>query len=151
MDRYTLAQRIEIVKIHYKNGEHIANTIRKVRTVFGHHQAPSRTAIVKLIDKFERLGQVSDVKTPTRTRSARSTENIAAVAESVAENPGLSISRRSQELGLSKATLHRILYNDLGLHAYKVQLTQELKPLDHGKRRTFADWVLEMHEQDHDF
>lgn len=128
MDRYTLAQRIEIVKIHYKNGENIAETVRKVRTAFGHHQAPSRTAIVNLINKFERLGQVSDVKTPTRARPARSAENIAAVAESVAENRGLSISRRSQELGISQASLHRILHKDLGLHAYKLQLTQELKP-----------------------
>lgn len=138
MDRYTLAQRIEIVKIHYKNGENIAETVRKVRTAFGHHQAPSRTAIVNLINKFERLGQVSDVKTPTRARPARSAENIAAVAESVAENRGLSISRRSQELGISQASLHRILHKDLGLHAYKLQLTQELKPADHAQRRTMA-------------
>ena len=40
--------------------------------------------------KFELLGQVSGVKT-----RARRAENIALVAESVEENPGLSIPRRS--------------------------------------------------------
>ena len=51
MERYTLQQRIEIVKIHYENGENFA--------------------IVKLVQKFELLGQVSDVKNRTRTRRAR--------------------------------------------------------------------------------
>jgi hypothetical protein len=31
---------------------------------------------------------------------------------------------------------------DLLLHAYKIQLTQELKPTDHVQRREF-NWVLE--------
>ena len=47
------------------------------------------------------------------------------------ENPGLYIPRRSLELGISQTTLHRILQKDLCLKAYKVQLTQELKPADH--------------------
>ena len=29
MERYTLQQRIEIIKIHYKNGENLAVTVRK--------------------------------------------------------------------------------------------------------------------------
>jgi len=36
-------------------------------------------------------------------------------------------SRRSQELGLSATSTWRILRRDLGLHPYKIQLTQELK------------------------
>ena len=44
------------------------------------------------------LGQYSDVKNKTRARRSRTTENIAAVAQSVEENPGLSIPRRSLEL-----------------------------------------------------
>ena len=31
MERYTLQQRIEIVEIHYKNGENFADTVRKVK------------------------------------------------------------------------------------------------------------------------
>lgn len=151
MERYTLQQRIEIVKIHYKYGANFAETVRSVRRVFGRYESPSRRAIVKLITKFEQNGQVTNVKLPVRTRSARSAENIAAVAESVAENPGLSIPRRSQQLGISKTSLHRILHKDLSLHAYKVQLTQELKPADHAQRRTFVDWVLEMQAGDNDF
>lgn len=151
MERYTLQQRIEIIKIHYKNGEILAETVRKTRTFLGRREAPCRTAIQKLVEKFELLGQVSDVKNKTRARRSRTAENIAAVAESVEENPGLSIPRRSLELGIPQTSLHRILHKDLGLKAYKLQLTQELKPSDHQQRRVFADWVVEMHENDPEF
>ena len=35
IERYTLQQRIEIVKIHYKNSENFAETVRKVETFLG--------------------------------------------------------------------------------------------------------------------
>lgn len=55
----------------------------------------------------------------------------------------MSIFKRSQQLSLSQTTTWRILRKDLGLHPYKIVLTQELKPLDHQKRREFANLVLE--------
>jgi len=57
-----------------------------------------------------------------------------------------SISRRSQELGLSATSTWRILRRDLGLHPYKIQLTQELKVNDHRQRRAligfWSSWKL---------
>ena len=58
-------------------------------------------------------------------RFARSVENIVIASESVAEDPNVSIPRRSQELELSYGTLWRIMLLDLHLHPYKVQLTQQ--------------------------
>ena len=95
--------------------------------------------------------EVSDVKNRNRVRRSRTTENITAVARSVEKSPVLLIPRRSLELDIPQTTLHRILHKDLGLKAFKVQLTQELKPVDHHKRRIFADWVLQMHQNDPDF
>jgi len=76
-------------------------------------------------------------------------ENIAAVRESVRENPRRSISRRSQELGLSATW--RILRRDLDLHPYKIQLIQELKVNNHRQCRVFADWILEQLEVNPNF
>ncbi len=115
MVRYTLQQRIDIVKIHYKNGENFAVTVRKTKALFGRREAPSRPTIVKLVEKFELLEQVSDVKNRNRVRRSRTTENILAVARSVEENTGLSIPRRSLELDIPQTTLHRILHKDLGV------------------------------------
>uniref|UniRef100_A0A0K2UKL7 Putative LOC101234940 [Hydra vulgaris] n=1 Tax=Lepeophtheirus salmonis TaxID=72036 RepID=A0A0K2UKL7_LEPSM len=56
-----------------------------------------------------------DKTTRSRVRSVCSIENIAAVAESVSENPSTSTRHRSQELGISRTSLQRILTKDIGL------------------------------------
>ena len=40
---------------------------------------------------------------------------------------------------------------DLGLHAFKIKLTQELKPLDHLKRQNFSNWALAKLEENEEF
>ena len=50
------------------------------------------------------LGQISDVKNKTRTRRSRTAENIAAVADRVDENSGLTIPRCSLELGIPQTS-----------------------------------------------
>ena len=69
----------------------------------------------------------------------RTPENISAVAESVCEAPSTSIHRRPQQLNISETLLRRILYKDLGMTPYKVQLVQELKPIDHPIRFRLAN------------
>ena len=49
MKRYTLQQRITIVKIYYKNGENFAETVRKVKSFLGRRKAPFWSAIVKVV------------------------------------------------------------------------------------------------------
>ena len=101
--------------------------------------------------KFESTGTIQNVPVPVRQRSVRSVENITAASASIAEDPSQSLTRRSQALGISVTSLWRILRKDLGLHPYKIKLTQELKPLDHQKRRTFVDWAEQQLENDPDF
>ena len=75
----------------------------------------------------------------------RTLENIAAVAESMCEAPSTSIHRRrcSQQLNISETSLRRILHKDLRMTPYKVQLVQELKPIDHPMRFRFAKWACD--------
>lgn len=70
----------------------------------------------------------------------RLTENIADIVQSVEENLGLPILRRSLQLGIAQTSLHGILHLDI--KAYKVQLTEKLQQ---------AHWVLEMHKNYHEF
>ncbi|CAH2088163.1 unnamed protein product [Euphydryas editha] len=125
MERYTNEQRILIVKLFYQNGESFAATVRKLRSIWGHNNAPKESTVKRLMDKFAETGSVSDVKTTTRHRPGRSTENVAAVRDDVAQTPSTSIRHRAQQIGVSKSTLQRILTKDLHLHAYKVQLRTE--------------------------
>ena len=95
-----------------------------------------------MIKKFEETGSIMDIKLPMRHCTGQSLDNIASVIESVAESPGTSIHHRSEYLDIPRSTMQRILTKDLHLHAYKIQLTQELKLTDHVQRREFVNWVL---------
>ena len=86
-----------------------------------------------------------------KPKTAHTPENIAAVAKSVCEAPSTSIHRRSQQLNILETSLRRILHKDLGLTPYKVQLLQELKPIDHPMRFRLAKWSCDRLTEDADF
>lgn len=151
MDRYTIEERVKVIKSHYKNGECFVSTFRALRGDFGRHNRPTQPTITNIIRKFEETGSVCDVVRRLHHRNARTPENIGAVGASVDDDPNLSIPRRAQVLGLTYGTLWRILHLDLHLHPYKVQLTQQLKPTDHRMRRIFVEWMQEHHQADAGF
>ncbi|KAJ8976940.1 hypothetical protein NQ317_012225 [Molorchus minor] len=97
----------------------------------------------RLVENFGQTGSLANKSTHVHRRGAQSEVNIAAVSQSVKDDPNLSIPRRSQELGLSQTTTWIILHQDLHLKPYKVQITQELKANDHHLRQNFANWALE--------
>ena len=59
---------------------------------------------------------------PVRQKSVRIVEDFAAAEASVEESTNVSLTRRSQALGISVTSLWRILRNDLGLNPYKIKL-----------------------------
>lgn len=151
MERLTIEQRIQIVEIYIQNSKVLVTTIRKIKRKFGKKFKISPNTVKNIVDKFYQFGSVHDRPRSGRPRTARSTENIAAVSESVSETPSTSVRHRAQELGLSKSSVHRILKIDLHLHPYKVQLRQELKITDHRIRRAFAGWALNQLDEDDQF
>ena len=143
MERYTVEQRIQIIELFYENGRSNKNVFRKLRDFYPRHNRPTEATIGNIVKKFRETGSVKDKETPIRLRSGRSQEHIDMVRESVAEDPRMSIPRRSQQLGIPQTTTWRILRKDLALKPFKVQLTQELKPADHQQRRIFVNWIEE--------
>lgn len=151
MPNLNLEQRLQIIKIYYQNYGSVTATLRKLTPIFGRHSCPNKSTIQKLVNKFESTFSLHDVVVTARQRNARSEENIDMVRQSVAGDPNVSIPRRCQQLQISKTTLWRILREDLNLRAYKIALTQELKPADHEMRRIFSDWALKQLEMDSEF
>ena len=98
----------------------------------------SQKVITSLVQKFECTYSLCDVTVPVRRRFGRSAENIARIDVSVPNDPNQPISRHSQELCIVQATLWRFLRKDLGLHIYKIKLTQELKPMGHTAHDTIG-------------
>ena len=74
---------------------------------------PTMQAIGKIVKKFLETGVVTNIERPVHHIFAHSVENIDIVSESVAENPNVLTTLRSQKLGLSYGTLWRILHLDL--------------------------------------
>ena len=103
-------------------------TLRALTPIFGRNNRPTRQAVRTIVDKFETKFTLLDVPVPKRRHIARSEEIIAAVSTSIQNEPNQSIPPHSQELGIAQTTLWRIMRKD---H------TQEVKPLDNLKRRTF--------------
>ena len=92
----------------------------RYRGDYGLHNRLTTQAIGKIVKKFKETRLVTNIERPVYHRFARSTENIAIISESVAEDPNVSIPPRSQELRLYCGTLWRISHLALHLHPYKV-------------------------------
>ena len=134
---FTNQQCLEIIKNYYRNSESVVAILRALIPIFGRNNSPTQQAVRAVVDKFKTKFTLLDVPVPKRRIIARSEEIIAAVSASIQNEPNQSIPCRSRELVIGQTRLWRITRKDLGLHAFKIKLTQELKPLDHLKRRNF--------------
>ncbi|XP_065084407.1 uncharacterized protein LOC135706689 [Ochlerotatus camptorhynchus] len=145
MESYSVQQHVQMIKLFYQSKCSLRSTFRALRPFYGRNNRPTERTIRNVVNKFEETGSVN--AQPPSVRE----QNASTVRKSEQENPRQSTPRRAQELGLSQASTWRILRRELGLHPYKIQLTQELKLNGHRQRRLFADWLLEQLETDADF
>jgi len=86
-----------------------------------------------------------------REKSARTEENIAAVRDSVGRSPRKSVCRRSQELGMTRESLRRVLTYDLNLYPYRIQIKHKLTNADKKKRVTMCEWFCNVLENNENF
>jgi len=122
MVKFTLEENWEILKTFFQSGESLTGTARKLRPKFEKNKAPSKQFVDSFVKRVRETGSLMDKPTRLRARPVRSIENIAAVAESVNDNPSTSTRHRAQELDISRTSLQRILTKDLRLRPYKIQL-----------------------------
>jgi len=60
----------------------------------------------------------------------------------MSKNPARSTRRLAIELGLNDRTVRRLLYNDLGLHIYKIAIVKRLNVEVYALRAAFAENML---------
>ena len=142
MQCYITQKRVFIVEQYLKNNENLAATIRRFYTKYGRNSVSTSSTVKRLIKKFREVGSVGDAKHTDRPKTSCSNVNVEAVCESVTENSRTPIRRCGQELQITRSSLQRILTKDLCLHAYKIQLVQQLKPNDHAQGREFVVMLL---------
>jgi hypothetical protein len=86
-----------------------------------------------LVRNFEASGSTLKKKGGS-VKTVRTPENIAVVREAIERSPHRSARRHSVSLGLSEASVRRILHKDLHFCPYKIQVTHALHERDYVNR-----------------
>ena len=137
--------RLELVQCFYSSGFSASAALRSYKTKHNLvHDPCTASAISKLIKKFETEFTLHDSPKSGRTKSLlderlNKVEN--AIATTSNEHGSTSLRRLSNETGISKSTIHRILKNEMHMYPYKIQMLQEIKDHDLTARLQFASWI----------
>lgn len=123
---------------------------RKLHQDSSPRKTPSELEIRRVVEKFDKHGTVHRVlqEKQGRPRALRSIENIIEVQHSVKGMPKTSVRKRSQELGMSRMTLSRILKADLGYKPYKIQKKPLLTGSSIEKRLDMCEWLRNTFDED---
>lgn len=121
---------------------------RAFRREFG-RDPPHKNNITRWFKQFEETGSVQ--KRKSTGRPSVPDETVELIRQSAIRSPGKSIPRRSVELGIPKTTVHKVLHKKLKLHAYKIQILQELQPNDGVNRYNFAVKMLDRISENESF
>ena len=108
---------------------------------FGCREFPVHSMIYRWLNKFRTHGTVHNLNgkdtTDNHTLDARS--------------PSKSVRRRSQELGINRESVRRILITDLHLYTYRIQIKQKLTSDDMRKRVIMCQWFCDKIDDVPDF
>ena len=131
---------------------------RGFRRKFQCRHYPDKRFIYRSTQKFREHGTVLNLnargKRDTysgRPKSARSQENIDAIRDSLGRSPRKSLRRRSQELGINRESIRRILVKDLQLYLYRIQIKHKLTQADMEKRVGMCRWFCDKVDENPDF
>ena len=141
--RYDTKKRVFMVN-NYQKFKNIASVQRAWRTQFKNQKAPSRSAILTSISKFENTGTVDHIPRKTFVPSKKREAAQIEVKKLILEKPSLSINKLSVAAGISYGTTRSILRDDLKLKPYKLQAVHQLDPQNYAKRVKFAKWFLSL-------
>lgn len=139
-----LKKRIWIVEAYWFFQKSYERVIREFQQAFPTENPLAKTEIHRTISRFHEHASVLDLRKGHSGRpSSTSPEEVTEVEEFFNENPTTSFRRASQSLGIARSTLHRIVRKKLNLYPYKIQLFQELSPVDIDRRLEFASLMLQ--------
>ena len=96
-------------------------------------RVPDRTCLVRWSNQFRDSARMHQPR--FREATVRTPENIELVRAEVERDPNCSVRKHACATEISRSSIHRILREDLHLHAYKLCIVQELKESDSFVRR----------------
>ena len=75
MEKYTQQERVEIVKLFYRNELSVTATLRALRAKWPRNHVPNESTVRRLIKKFDETGSVSDVLRAGPSTTVRTSPN----------------------------------------------------------------------------
>ena len=119
MPRWTDQQRVCYVEQYFRSG----GSYKKADEAFSREMgipSPFKSISSKWVKKFKNLGTVQNQNKGNSGRPITSTapDKVELVRRSVGQSPKKSTRRRSQELGIERTALMRILHNLTAINAY---------------------------------
>ncbi|KAJ4440112.1 hypothetical protein ANN_08249 [Periplaneta americana] len=95
-------------------------------------EAPTRTTIRGLVNKFQRNGNVCNEKRSGRPSTSQ--ETVETIQKAIEQSPKASTRRLSREHGIPKSTVWQTLRLVLKKKAYYIQVLHHLEPEDYAAR-----------------
>ena len=129
----------------------------KFRRKFNLKKLFQESQIYRWVLKFQITGSVNNLNKKAenprsgRKLTVRCPENEDAVGDSVGRNQKKVPRRHSQELGLSCASLQRILKKKIQLYPYRIQIKHKLTPADMEKHLIMCRFFKNKTEDDPNF
>ena len=142
--QFSVHERTKILESYFST-KSVVLTQRAFRREFPGRKVPCRKTITNIVEKFRNTGSVgNDNKGHSgRQVTVRTPANVQAVREHLEQSPRKSTRRLSQEVGISRATVQRVIHNDLKLFPYKVQILQKQTDVNKRERVEFCQSISE--------
>jgi hypothetical protein len=109
-------------------------------------RVPSAHAIKTWFRNFEATGSILQKKGGS-VKTVRTPENIAVVREAIERNPHRSARRHSVPVGVSEASVRRILHKGLHFYPCKIQVSHALHECDYVNRVNFCQTFVQLINQ----
>ena len=145
---YTTQQRKKIIEVYFA-AKSLLLTQRQCRKDFVRNSVPDGRTIQRLVAKSRTTGSVADAhKGRHRSSFGIITENTQNLRERYEESPRKSTRRLSQETGILRTSVLRILHDDLKLFLYKVQILQRQTDQNKAELETLYEDISQGFEND---
>ena len=137
-------ERIKIIELYFATKSTVL-VQRQFRREFPGRKIPHRNTIKNLVEKFRDSGSVTNNNKghsgpPSTATTPAHVQDVRAHLE---QSPRKSTRRLSQEVGISRTSVRRIIHRDLKLFPYKVQVLQAQTQANKDQRYEFGQEISE--------
>lgn len=135
----TIENRVFLVEHVFRNGgKYTDEVIRQFVRKFPDSQVPHRNSVTKLIKKFRETGSVVDAY--RSGRPSISQDQIMEIQDRITMSPNASLNHLSQQVQISKSSVHKILRSELHYRPYKLTEVSQLQERDYESRLNYCMW-----------